>query len=87
MLKSSAHIAVTVDEGGNCKIYTNMDDTREIAYILLHLANDLMGRLDEFEKEMLGKYKEKVEEQIQAEEKIAKDAEIDDMAKEFNKGE
>ena len=76
VLKAHAHIVITQDQIGKIQMYTNFGDHKDVAYTLTYMANDLMGKVEEFDQMVAEKVKEEVKKKA--------DQEIDEMSEEFN---
>lgn len=75
MLQAHAHIVILQDDAGAFKMYTNMNEVRDISYIMTYMANDLLGKAEDFDAQMQEAVKKKIKEKA--------DQEIDEMAAEF----
>lgn len=62
MLQAHAHIVLLQTDSGEVKMYTNIDAPKDIAYTLTYVANDLLGKADEFEQLVMDKAKEQIKE-------------------------
>lgn len=68
LLKSDAHITILIDQFGKIKLYTDVQDQTELAYILTFVGNDIIGKAPEFNTELMKEMKERVGEQVKQEE-------------------
>ena len=43
LLKSDAHVVLLIDKVGKIKVYTDIPDSREVGYVMMYVAKDIVG--------------------------------------------
>ena len=49
MLVAHGHIVILQDKTGKMSLFTNLNDTKDIAYSMTYIANDLLGKAEDFD--------------------------------------